>query len=259
MLLVSVKTTMLCVYAFIAILFIIAIIKAIIGRGKLGEYSVSRRLKKLPKEEFIVLNDITIKEGGRTSQIDHIVVSNYGIFVIETKNYQGLIYGGEDAQYWTQNIFGHKFKMYNPIKQNEGHIRALKRMTAEIGDLPFISIIAFSKRANISVSSEKAYIMYYMDVAPFINSFYEYKIHQTDIDKFLECISQKKVEGKQEATNHKEYASKIRKRNESAINNGYCPRCGGKLTLRKGRYGEFWGCSNYPKCKFTMKKEDYEG
>jgi len=54
------------------------------------------------------------------------VVSNYGIFVIETKNYKGWIIGNEFDDYWTQVIFKRKEKLYNPIKQNYGHIQALK-------------------------------------------------------------------------------------------------------------------------------------
>jgi DNA topoisomerase-1 len=34
-----------------------------------------------------------------------------------------------------------------------------------------------------------------------------------------------------------------------------CPLCGGELLLRKGRFGEFIGCSNFPKCRYTRPKE----
>lgn len=60
-----------------------------------------------------------------TTQIDHIVVSIHGIFVIETKNYKGWIYGNSNNEYWTQNIYGNKYSLYNPLLQNKNHIKSL--------------------------------------------------------------------------------------------------------------------------------------
>lgn len=56
--------------------------------------------------------------------IDHVVISKYGVFVIETKNYRGWIIGNEKSEYWTQVIYKRKERLYNPIKQNYGHIKA---------------------------------------------------------------------------------------------------------------------------------------
>ena len=92
-------------------------------RGKKGELSVRMWLKLLSSDQYKIINDLLISSHGHTSQIDHVVVSEYGIFVIETKNYQGWIYGGNYSEYWTQNIFGHKYELRNPILQNQGHIR----------------------------------------------------------------------------------------------------------------------------------------
>ena len=66
-------------------------------RGSVGEWQVANILKQLNSEQFVVLNDImfekqqTTADEIATTQIDHIVVSIYGIFVIETKNYAGKI------------------------------------------------------------------------------------------------------------------------------------------------------------------------
>ena len=78
-------------------------------KGKLGEKSVATILSFLPKDEYVVLNDIMLKNGNSTTQIDHIVVSIYGIFVIETKNYKVWIFGNAHKDYWTQNILGNKY------------------------------------------------------------------------------------------------------------------------------------------------------
>ena len=100
-------------------------------RGKLGESIVSNKLDRLPKDQYKVLNNVTIPTPKGSSQIDHLIVSIFGIFVIETKNLKGWIYGGEHSEYWTQNIYGNKYQLYNPILQNAGHVRALRRVLKE--------------------------------------------------------------------------------------------------------------------------------
>lgn len=67
-------------------------------KGYLGEAAVASRLGKLPQEHYRVFNDIMLQTKRGTTQIDHIVVSIYGIFVIETKNYKGWITGSEFAE-----------------------------------------------------------------------------------------------------------------------------------------------------------------
>ena len=71
--------------------------------GKWGEKKVSLLLGLLGNG-YKVFNDVIIRNGNWTSQIDHLIISHYGLFVIETKNYNGWIYGGADQEQWTQNI-----------------------------------------------------------------------------------------------------------------------------------------------------------
>ena len=85
------------------------------------------------------------------SQIDHVVITPYGIFVIETKNYQGIIYGGNDRKTWLVNG---KFKMMNPFVQNYGHIQALTLLIDEKYHDLFISMVAFTKRCTFKVDLE---------------------------------------------------------------------------------------------------------
>ena len=79
------------------------------GKGVAGELVVSYFLDKLDRSKYFVLNDITFKLNDRTTQIDHIVVSCYGIFVIETKNWKGSIYGGSKKEYIYQYLGGVKY------------------------------------------------------------------------------------------------------------------------------------------------------
>ena len=107
------------------------------SKGKIGEKVVAGKLDHLPKDQYRVLNNVTIQHP-KTVLRDHLVVSIYGIFVIDTKNYNGWIYGGEHAEYWTQNIYGNKYQIYNPILQNAGHVRALRRVLKDYEPLPIL-------------------------------------------------------------------------------------------------------------------------
>ena len=94
-------------------------------RGFMGEFWVKIELAKLSKNDYIVLNDIMVESNNKTHQIDHIVISKYGIFVIEMKNYYGLITGSEYKDKWCQHLGKNKSYFKNPIHQNYGHLKAL--------------------------------------------------------------------------------------------------------------------------------------
>ncbi|MEH6940097.1 nuclease-related domain-containing protein [Bacillus sp. JJ664] len=121
--------------------------------GELGEYKIDIQLDQLPKE-YKYLSDIIVpnpKAKSGYSQIDHVVITPYGIFVIETKNYQGTIYGGEDRKTWLVNG---KFKMMNPFIQNFGHIQALKPLISRKFGEHFISVVSFTKRCILKVDGD---------------------------------------------------------------------------------------------------------
>lgn len=122
-------------------------------KGAIGEWAVNGILKKLDSTEYHLYHDLYIpKEDGTTSQVDHIVISRFGIFVIETKHYTGWIFGNERQRYWTQVIYKRKVKFLNPIWQNKGHIQAVKNYLSTEEDRYFLSIIAFS--GNLTLKFE---------------------------------------------------------------------------------------------------------
>lgn len=101
-------------------------------KGYIGELKVNLRLKLLGSQ-FILMPNLLLDNGnGNTSQIDHVVLSEYGIFVIETKNYTGWIFGNEKSDNWLQVIFKERHYFRNPIKQNLSHIYALKKSCLNI-------------------------------------------------------------------------------------------------------------------------------
>lgn len=222
-------------------------------KGKRGEEHVASYLSLLPDNAYRVINDLMLQSGGHSTQIDHVVVSEYGIFVIETKYYQGWIYGGTNNEYWTQNIYGRKYQLRNPIWQNEGHIRALRKVLSEYNCPPFYSIVAFSPQADLKLNDDSLPVMYWGDIVPFIGSHKESKISRTDmISIYYALLAVNVSDDKAARKTHVRTVHQNQARRNNAVANGKCPRCGGKLVLRQGSYGTFYGCSNYPKCKYIL-------
>ena len=166
------------------ILFILFVVASVVFRilqprikGYLGEKSVATILSLLPSDKYKIINDLLIEVDGRTIQIDHLVVSIYGIFVIETKNYKGRITGSD-------------------IKFSETDIQKL-----------------YDKISLLNI------------VSPEVRKQHVLEIQNTIATK------------------------------RHLIQQGICPRCGHSLILRNGKYGNFYGCSNYPNCKFIKPIE----
>ena len=118
---------------FVVIFLLIALIisKKILSprlKGRKGEIVVARILGKTISGRQYVINDLLFSDQlGHSCQIDHIYINRYGIWIIETKNYSGQIYGTIDQREWTQVLaYGNtKNHFYNPIKQNTTHIYRL--------------------------------------------------------------------------------------------------------------------------------------
>ena len=122
-------------------------------KGKYSEKLVNDKLLELP-EEYIVFHNLLFESNGRSTQIDHLVISPYGVFVIETKGYKGWILGGEHFEYWTQVIYKSKQQFYNPIRQNEGHVRFLQYLLKTSFEIPFIPIVVFNNDAELKMHIE---------------------------------------------------------------------------------------------------------
>lgn len=224
-------------------------------KGKVGEISVVSKLSRLNKEQYIVLNNILIpKSNGGTAQIDHVVVSVYGIFVIETKNYRGRITGSEYDQYWKQTIYRRKEKFYSPIRQNYGHVKALEFILIEFKCLKFIPIVSFSYKSDLKVAVTSE-VIYAAQLLKTIAKYKEIALTKEEIKKIAYKISSANVMNVKMNKAHVENVKEITKRKATQFENVTCPKCGNKLVERNGKYGKFKGCSSYPTCKFTLKNK----
>ena len=115
-------------------------------KGKMGEFAVATHVKLyLDQDSYTLLNDCTLPdEQNQTTQIDHILLSSFGIFVIETKNYKGWIFGNQHQKTWTQKIYKKSFKFQNPLHQNYKHQKVLEDILSDIVEPQFIhSLIVF--------------------------------------------------------------------------------------------------------------------
>lgn len=100
----------------IPIALIMAILRSPWFKGLVGESLVKLAAKlRLPASKYHRLHNVTLPTPDGTTQIDHIFVSRYGIFVVETKNMKGWIFGGERQAQWTQKIYKKTFKFQNPF------------------------------------------------------------------------------------------------------------------------------------------------
>ena len=118
-------------------------------KGNSGEEIVSvTTSQSLDKKIYHLLNDVTISARGGTTQIDHILVSRFGVFVIETKHMQGWIYGSPYRKQWTQVIYKNKIQIPNPIHQNYGHVKSLQSLL-NLSDDQLFSVIVFTGESVI--------------------------------------------------------------------------------------------------------------
>ncbi len=229
---------------------IASILKAKI-KGFLGEKATSRKLWRLNPRKYRVINDVMLSVNGRTTQIDHIVISNFGIFVIEIKNYKGLIIGNEKSAYWTQILFKRKEKLYNPIRQNYGHVQALKSVTEDYPGILFIPIVVFSVNADLKIEAQYSDVVYSTKLLKTIRTYEEEVISDEVRDEIYSRIVSLNIKDKKLKKNHVSIIRQTKRESSKTVKKGICPKCRGRLIDRRGRHGRFRGCSNFPRCRFT--------
>lgn len=240
-------------------------------KGRRGEKLTERELDSLNfwgRDGLVLRNVYVPKKDGETSEIDVLYITEKGIFVIESKNYSGWIFGDEKSKTWT-TVLPNKMKnrFYNPIMQNRTHIRYLRKYIND--DIPLFSIIAFSERCElkkVSVESPDIHVIKRDRLYATVRDIWDSSQSVVDQTKRNEIYQKIKVlTDVDEATklahikNIKEkYKTPVVTQTQNAGEEMLCPRCGSKLVLRTAKKGanvgsKFYGCSNFPKCRYTQK------
>jgi hypothetical protein len=255
--------------------FILSVIKKLkspTAKGKFGEFMVKNvSFQRLPNNIYTTLNDVTIPDNkGGTTQIDHIVISKYGLFVIETKNYNGWIFGSENQSQWTQVHFKQKHKFQNPLRQNYKHTETLRQYLGLSKECIF-SIVAFVGDAEFKKGT-KPYNVFMTGgsaMAYIKSKGIEYFSEATCL-KIKSNIEQIALGNTREVReNHVNYVkSKQNKNNDHCLEDvlapetrsspPICSKCGSPMVKRTAKRGanagnQFWGCSSYPKCRNIEK------
>ncbi|MCU1717734.1 nuclease-related domain-containing protein [Pseudomonas sp. 5P_3.1_Bac2] len=238
---------------FIPALLLLGVLKSPWGKGQIGELLVRLFAHlKLDKHTYRRLHNVTLNTPDGTTQIDHVFISRYGIFVLETKNMSGWIFGSEKQAQWTQKLYKRTFKFQNPLRQNYKHLKALE---AKLGVDPknlhsvitFVGGSTFKTEVPANVTQGIGFIRY-------IQSFQQPVFSDTEVSAMLQALQT----GRRAPTlaTHREHVLNLKRRRDPTAER-QCPKCGSELLIRTVKSGakagqQFWGCSAFPKCR-TMQ------
>lgn len=198
--------------------------------------NIHRAQKRLDKKKYTILNDVVLESQRRSYTLDTVIISSFGIFVIKYVDYDGKIYGDERELSWIQLKDNKKVYFDNPARELHSNVRVISNVL-DLNEKYFIPIICFTKEATLSldIKDKVTQIEFLDDVV---------RSYKKEILKYgLKEIKQKIISGKSD------YVSTT----VADDNPNTCPNCGSKLVVRKGKYGDFVGCSNYPNCKYTRE------
>lgn len=236
-----------CLVLSIALIMMGMILKSPKYKGKCGEEIVKNILGTINGYNRII-NNIMLNDNGKSRQIDHIAITRQGVFILETKNYGGVIYGKESSSEWKQYLKQKCFTFKNPIHQNYGHKEVVRKLLEGLTDKVY-PIVVFTRRCNLKVDV-KSTVLYDNQVTNFIEN--REKILTTDeIDEIYKTLMENRIKNKETIRNHNYNVKHYIEYKDNIANNGKCPRCGATLVKRTGKLGEFYGCTNYPNCKYT--------
>ena len=183
-------------------------------------------------------------------------VSVFGVFVVETKNMNGWIYGRAQNREWTQ-VFpgGQKYRFRNPLRQNYGHVKAVVDALTKMG-LPrgvVKSVVVFVGEAELK-SEMPENVTVGFDAARYIRSFQNRILTEGQVAEICAAIESGRM--KPSWGTDRQHIRNVQQRTGSTQRR--CPRCGRKMVLRTARRGpneggQFWGCEGFPKCRAVQE------
>jgi restriction system protein len=213
----------------------------------------------LPDGVYHAFHDVTIPSANGTTQIDHIYISRMGIFVVETKNYSGWIFGSADEPRWTQKFRHKSVSFQNPLRQNLGHIRALESLLS-VPAQHIHSVVVFTGDAVLktplphNVTNPGGGMKY-------IKSFRNEVFTSEDVRRFIHLLrTGEVVKGQPHALVAKAAQSSPQELGVASSSSKFCPKCGKTMVHRTAKRGirsgnSFWGCSTFPICQGTLPDE----
>ncbi|MDF1831175.1 MAG: NERD domain-containing protein [Porticoccaceae bacterium] len=234
----------------IPLAMITAVVKSPWFKGVVGETLVKFTAKvRLPSDVYHPVHNVTLPTLDGTTQIDHIFVSVYGIFVVETKNMKGWIFGTEKQAQWTQKIFKKSYCFQNPLRQNYKHIKTLSS-ALNLEEEHIHSVIVFAGESTFktkmppNVTRGGGFVTY-------IKSFEEKVLSDSQVYEAVDKIESGRLTPSRAI--NRQHVANLKSRSD-ATSEQKCPKCGSAMLLRTAKRGsntgnQFWGCSEYPACK----------
>jgi hypothetical protein len=196
-------------------------------------------------------NDLIVPTSRGTSQIDHVIVSRYGVFVVEAKNRSGWIYGDVNDAKWTQVHFKLKQRFPNPLRQNYGHMKALEEHLAPLGVglEQMHSVVTFLGDCRFKTQTPDNVL--HGDHVSYVERRTTVLLSEEQVLRVTERL--RAIKGGTGILDGWRHAAEVRERHESETT---CPSCRSPLVKRIASRGravgsEFLGCSAYPRCRFT--------
>jgi len=223
-------------------------------KGARGEARVTSRLEKsLSPDEYVILNDLTLPTRNGTTQIDHVVVSQFGVFVVETKNMKGWIFGGEKQARWTQTLRRHKSQFQNPLRQNFKHVKTVQELlslrTADIHN-----VVAFVGAAEPKTNMPNNVLWSARELADYVRAWRVSIFSRSQVNDFVKTLRQTALESNR--TTRTAHVQNLKKQaSAKETDKTKCPRCSSSMVERTNKKSgeKFFGCSSFPRCNGTRK------
>jgi hypothetical protein len=226
----------------------------VVEKGQSGEHKVSLVLHRLNRQYYKVLNNVLIRNErtGKTAQIDHIVVSVFGVYVIETKNYEGMILGDEFDHSWVQVTDSTTQELYNPMRQNYGHVKALKSLLWE--GVSITSIVCFLDGAELTVNYEACTLIKESSLEELFWGQREMVMMFGQMDDIVNTIKSNMLSGELVEREHGRSVWSAKEYARLKLANVSCPKCRRPAVASMiGEAPRF--CSDFPKCNHVRSLE----
>ncbi|BAF72445.1 conserved hypothetical protein [Sulfurovum sp. NBC37-1] len=251
----AILSPLLQLWYLLPIVIIVAFFRTPIGKGIIGEFLVNVAAKlKLDKNQYHLIKNVTLPTEDGTTQIDHIIISEYGIFVVETKNLKGWIFGDEKQRFWTQKIYKHTNKFQNPLHQNYKHIKTIQN-ALNIEPEKIFSIIVFTGDSTFKTKMPEN-VKHGISYIDYVKSKTRKIISKKEVEEIIAAIESGRLS--RSFKTNREHVKHVKSIIEEKEQKNVCPKCGSELILRTAKKGtnagnQFYGCSNYPKCRYTAQ------
>lgn len=223
-------------------------------KGVLGEFWVNSSLsKRLDEDQYQLFKNLTLPSRDGTTQIDHVVMSRFGIFVIETKNMSGWIFGNENQARWTQVIYRKKTKFQNPLRQNYKHVKTVQDLLGISADKLY-NIVVFVGSGVPKTPMPSNVVWSTGSLLETIKSKRVELFDQDELTGFAERLAE--ARHRSGIQTHRAHVRHVKSQVALRQSDANCPRCGAELVERTNRKSgaRFLSCSRFPKCRGTRQQ-----